>query len=466
MVLAVILSAPFHTSTGSSTASNAQTGSTTVPDFSIQCCFSTGDGTVQVTAGQTYSSWGWVYSLNGFAGTVSLSLNVPFPSSITPSVTLTSGAMAEPDISISPPASTPGGTYTGSITGSSGSVTHTIPLSITVYPASPPQQGLVCFSPTTSSCPSSPAKFSAPLGGSFTAYVVIQGSRAFTGFNIWFQYPYGILDATGVSLGGSVLPDAKVQFECVDGQGSSGCGYWLGNGPGIVALYATGNQTAAPTTGLLYSVTFKVTGNGSGGFGFFCVTSPSGPWMLDCASVFNGSTDVNVGVQGATFTTGPGSGSTITVQQTISFHDVTATLSGGLTADNTTRMLIGSISVFAVNSTTGQTLLSRTFTISIAYGSSPSIKFVLLIPASSILLGAVCTVNLGNNQASCFLAKDPDMAGAGFVNIVDVGIIFGDYGAVNGSALYNPSADLDGSGTVDIVDASVVISVYGAPVFV
>jgi len=129
-------------------------------------------------------------------------------------------------------------------------------------------------------------------------------------------------------------------------------------------------------------------------------------------------------------------------------------------------MLMGSISVFAVNSTTGQTLLSRTFTISIAYGSSPSIKFVLLIPVSSILLGAVCSVNLGNNQASCFLARDPDVAGAGFVNIVDVGVIFGDYGAVNGSALYNPSADLDGSGTVDIVDASVVISVYGAPVFV
>src|SRR5439155_145910 len=72
-----------------------------------------------------------------------------------------------------------------------------------------PSQGLVCFSQVADSCPALPAQFSVPLGSTFTAYVVVQGSQAFNGFNIWFQYPYGILNATGTSLAGSVLPGAK-----------------------------------------------------------------------------------------------------------------------------------------------------------------------------------------------------------------------------------------------------------------
>ena len=92
-----------------------------------------------------------------------------------------------------------------------------------------PPQGLVCFSMKASSCPPSPVQFSAPLGGTFTAYVVIQGSEAFNGFNIWFQYPYGVLNATSVSLQSSVLPGVSVQFECVNGKGSPSCGEWAWN---------------------------------------------------------------------------------------------------------------------------------------------------------------------------------------------------------------------------------------------
>ncbi len=143
--------------------------------------------------------------------------------------------------------------------------------------------------------------------------------------------------STSVSLPGSVLPKASVQFECVNGKGSPSCGYWLGNGPGIVALYATGNLTMAPTTGLLFSVPFKVTASGSGGLGFFCVTSPSGPWLENCASVFNGSTGLNVNVQGGSFATAANSGNTIPIRQTISFDHLTATLTGNLTLDTTAK---------------------------------------------------------------------------------------------------------------------------------
>src|SRR5256886_16009080 len=92
-----------------------------------------------------------------------------------------------------------------------------------------PSQGLVCFSQVADSCPALPAQFSVPLGSTFTAYVVVQGSQAFNGFNIWFQYPYGILNATSVSLQSSVLPGVSVQFECVNGKGSPSCGEWAWN---------------------------------------------------------------------------------------------------------------------------------------------------------------------------------------------------------------------------------------------
>jgi len=330
-----------------------------------------------------------------------------------------------------------------------------------------PSQGLVCFSQVADSCPALPAQFSVPLGSTFTAYVVVQGSQAFNGFNIWFQYPYGILNATGTSLAGSVLPDAKVQFECINGKGSPSCGYWLGSGPGIVALDATGNQTVAPMTGLLYSVTFKVTGNGSGILGFFCVTSPSGPWLENCASLTNGSTRVNVGVQGAVFTTSPGTigGTTIIVQETTSFDHVTAVVNGTLVLDSTARTLTGHLTVTLTNSTSGQVIFSRTFTVLMIFGSNPIFKFVLLIPVTPVALGAIATVDSSTARVNFFLSRNPDMANVGVVNIVDVGVVFRDYGTAQGSQSYDPAADLNANGTVDIVDAGLVVAVYGAPVF-
>ncbi len=56
-----------------------------------------------------------------------------------------------------------------------------------------------------------------------------------------------------------------------------------------------------------------------------------------------------------------------------------------------------------------------------SFGSNQNFKFVLLIPVVPFALGAVCTVNSSVDQASFFLARNPDMRYAGMVNIVDVG---------------------------------------------
>lgn len=321
--------------------------------------------------------------------------------------------------------------------------------------------GLVCFSATANSCPSSQAQFSAPLGSTFTAYVVIQGSQAFNGFNIWFQYPYGVLNATSVSLLGSILPGASVQFKCINGQGSSGCGAWLGNGPGIVALAAGGNQTTNPVTGLLYSVTFQVTGNGSGSLGFFCVTNPSGPWLLNCAAVSNGSSIVSENVQDASFVTGPSNGN---VNQNLTFDGVNAVLTGSLSAS--ANSVSGTVSVTATNTTTGTVIFSKTFTISFTFVSSSNPRFVLVIPSSPYTLGTSCSINASSNQTSCNLSRDPDVGHrGGTVGVVDATMVGAAFNSLPGSSRFDPVLDVANQGSVNIIDIGIVDADFNAPVF-
>lgn len=63
------------------------------------------------------------------------------------------------------------------------------------------------------------------------------------------------------------------------------------------------------------------------------------------------------------------------------------------------------------------------------------------------------------------LTREVDMAANGFVSIVDVGVVFNDYGFSTGNPSYNPLADLAATGTVNIADATIVSINYGAPVF-
>ena len=123
------------------------------------------------------------------------------------------------------------------------------------------------------------------------------------------------------------------------------------------------------------------------------------------------------------------------------------------------------MSVVVINSTSGLKIFSKPFSVLMSFGSNPSFKFVLFIPVVPFALGAVCTVNSSVDQASFFLARNPDMGNAGMVNIVDVGVVFRDYGTDLGAPDYDPAADLDANGAVSIVDAGIVAGAFGAPVF-
>jgi len=73
-------------------------------------------------------------------------------------------------------------------------------------------------------------------------------------------------------------------------------------------------------------------------------------------------------------------------------------------------------------------------------------------------------LNSSLDQATFFLARNPDMGNAGIINIVDVGVVFRNYGTVMGAPGYDPAGDLDANGTVSIVDAGIVAGAFDAPV--
>ena len=63
------------------------------------------------------------------------------------------------------------------------------------------------------------------------------------------------------------------------------------------------------------------------------------------------------------------------------------------------------------------------------------------------------------------LARNPDVGNASMVDIVDVEVVFRDYGAVLDASGHDPVGDLDANRTVGIVDAGMVAGAFDAPVF-
>lgn len=151
--------------------------------------------------------------------------------------------------------------------------------------------------------------------------------------------------------------------------------------------------------------------------------------------------------------------------QTLTFGQITVNASGYFTYNPNTRILSGSITVRAVNTTTLQILLSRLFNISTIYPFGGTPRFVLVIPDNPVDLALSCHVNLASNRAGCDLSRNPDVAHRGQVDIVDFGMIAANYGTSQGSPGYNPALDLTAGGAVGIVAVSIAALNYGAQVF-
>jgi len=151
--------------------------------------------------------------------------------------------------------------------------------------------------------------------------------------------------------------------------------------------------------------------------------------------------------------------------QTLTFDGVIVSVSGSFTTDTTSRTVTATISVTATNSTTGQTIFSKTYSVTVGYGPDSTARFVLAIPASSSWLGAACTVNISSNSAGCSLSRDPDLNHDGAINILDVARIAFAYDSANGDSRYNASGDLNADGLINILDAAMAAFDYQQPVF-
>lgn len=326
------------------------------------------------------------------------------------------------------------------------------------------------------SCPSSPAVITGLVGTQVSVSVNVANTAIYNSFAILVKADPSVLNATSFDLSGTVLSSPVVDAVCINGNhaaGSKGCS--AQDGPGVAHLAASAGCAGVTLAcgfggGHLFNINYNVLSASAGtpiAFQTGCAASSNG---TSCADIQFITADILCcpppnpeNLQTATFVSGPGA--VISIQQTVSFGLATATATGIVVLDMTTKNLTGSVSVTVVNSTTGQTVFSKTFSVSMIFGSGQSVKFILFLPVAKPALGLVCSVSLGSNQSGCFLVRDPDISRAGHVNIVDVTTIFIDFYAVQGTPLYDPAVDLDGNGMVDFIDASIVIGAFFAPVF-
>src|SRR5205807_1669035 len=128
--------------------------------------------TLTATAGSSNSSFAVsISSLNGFSGAVSVALSgLPTGVTTSPTSPFTLAAGSSQTVTLSIPTTAPAGSYTVTASGTSGALTHTAPLSLTINPA------------PDFSISISPATLTATAGSSNSSFAVsITGQNGFSG---------------------------------------------------------------------------------------------------------------------------------------------------------------------------------------------------------------------------------------------------------------------------------------------
>jgi hypothetical protein len=184
------------------------------PDFTI----SANPLSLQINQGSSAKSTVTLTSVNGFVGTVNVSTAV-FPSgptaSIPPSIMLGSGGSNSTVLTVTTMSTTSPGFYNVTVTGTSGSLTHSTVVSVQVV--NPLAPGIVCIaSAFSNSCPATPSMFQGTVGGQLTLSVNVQNSPALNGFDIQVLTNPTILKPVSDDLRGSVFPTELVAQNTVN----------------------------------------------------------------------------------------------------------------------------------------------------------------------------------------------------------------------------------------------------------
>jgi hypothetical protein len=170
--------------------------------------------------------------------------------------------------------------------------------------------GTVCLVATGSTaCPSSPPTISGTVGTQLRVAVFLQTSDGINGFDITLLADHTIVKPAGADLTGTVLqPPQQIIEECIGGRlvvGNTCQSTDTVDTIHFVALNCLGcPNTPTPTTGLLFTAIYNVTGATTGtplGYQTGC-TGTSVPGT--CITLVNGSAaPVPENAQGATFVT-------------------------------------------------------------------------------------------------------------------------------------------------------------------
>jgi phosphate transport system substrate-binding protein len=149
------------------------------------------------------------------------------------------------------------------------------------------------------------------------------------------------------------------------------------------------------------------------------------------------------------------------------------TSAGTVIIDNRRLTISGNITEVAVDATSGAitaikaTLLPNLQLHTVPGSPGVQTRFLLNAQVSPNPESTIIQIQLVGTTSSVteLLTREVDMAANGFVSIVDIGIVFGDYGFSVGSPSYNPQADIGAFDTVNIQDVSIIELNFGAPVF-
>ena len=177
------------------------------------------------------------------------------------------------------------------------------------------QTGLVCLADVGSAslsnpCPMAPGPiFNGPLTSPIQQIrvgVFVNGSAGFNGFDITLKANSTVLRPAGIDLSGSILPGAIVVSECLGNVNltNTNCNTSMNTADTLQFAGASFSVTTAPSTGLLFTAIYNITGMTSKptsvGFQTGCAkTSVSGGV---CVTFANGSPfPDSETVQGATF---------------------------------------------------------------------------------------------------------------------------------------------------------------------
>ena len=298
--------------------------------------------------------------------------------------------------------------------------------------------GTVCLTSSSTTCPGSPETFFATVGSQLMVNVVVSGSDALNGFDIYISADHAVLSAQDASLTGSILGSGStVLAKCIDGALIQGSTCTSQDTVGVIHLAATKSGALVSGNGLLFTAIYNVVALSPGTpISLFSVTVANGTPTPDSENTlsanFSNQTDFGITASPASLQTGSGTPATSTITLTSfggfsDFINFATTATPGLTGSTSDTGLFLTADGTATTTLTvsGTTTGSVTVT-----GSGTSISHSVTVPVEIAAPGFSIAANPSSFSTS---------QGTSVTSTITVTKISGFTGTVNLAATVSPA---------------------------